>query len=75
MNLNKGDIIAIMDKVYIDFPGGKWADHFVIKKTFYALRDVPDNNGNVKLKNCRGRFIWYNVNVMPFEFIKGKADA
>jgi hypothetical protein len=45
-NIHKHDIIKVMEAVYIDYPGGPWWDHFVIKPVFYRVKTEPTNNGN-----------------------------
>ena len=33
-DIEKGDIVAIIKPVFIDFPGGAWSSHFVDKKVY-----------------------------------------
>lgn len=53
--INKGDIVAVINDEYIDFPGGTYSEHFVKTKHFYKVIDIPSNSGRLKLKNCHGK--------------------
>lgn len=44
----KGDIVAVIKPTYIDFPGGRWVDHFVDKKVYSKAID------------SKGRLSWLN---------------
>ena len=44
----KGDIVAVIKPTYIDFPGGRWVDHFVDKKVYFMAIESASNNGNFK---------------------------
>lgn len=71
--MKKGDIIAIQENIYIDYPGGRWYDHFVSKRKYYVLCDTPSNNGNVLLKDSKNKKMWYNVNIHPYKLIREAA--
>ena len=73
VNMQKGDIIAIQESIYIEYPGGRWKDHFTEKRRLYVLCDTPTNNGNVLLRNSQNIKRWYNVNVNKYQLVKGAA--
>lgn len=45
-DLKKGDIIRVVQDVFIEYPGGAWKDHFIKKPVLYVVNDAPTNNGN-----------------------------
>lgn len=60
--IEKGDIVAIRQNTYIDFPGGKWAEHFAPVTRFLMVTDDERNNGTIKAKDANGRFVWTHSN-------------
>ena len=56
--IEKGDIVAIRENKYIDFPGEKWAEHFAPVTRFLMVTDNERNNGTIKAKDAHGRFVW-----------------
>lgn len=58
--IGKGTIVTIIKSVYVDYQGGKYADHFVNKKVHYVANEFPSNNGNFKARNLNGT-TWLNV--------------
>lgn len=60
-SIDKGVIFTVKENVYIDFPGGKWNDHFVMKETFWSALEYPKNNGYFTARNSRGVEKWFNV--------------
>lgn len=60
MDVLKNDIVTVVKPVYIDFPGGKWSDHFVDKKVYYRATETATNNGNFKAIDSKGRLTWLN---------------
>lgn len=68
--MQKGDIIAIQDDIYIPFPGGAWIDHFVTKRKLYQLCDTPNNNGNVVIRNSQNKEKWFNIYMNRYIIIK-----
>lgn len=61
LSINKGDIVTVTESIYVDFPGGKWEDHFVSRKMHYIAMEIPSNNGNFKGRNFKGRIKWLNT--------------
>lgn len=59
-DVSKGDIVTVIKSVYIDFPGGNWADHFVDKKVYFRAIESASNNGNFKAIDSKGRLFWLN---------------
>lgn len=52
----KGDIVQYTESVYIDFPGGKWCDHFAdVKQLAVCLDTVPTNAGYFRAKDKTGK--------------------
>ncbi len=52
----KGDIVTIVRDVYIDYPGGRWCDHFSPKLMHYKVVDnTNSNNGYFKAKDSHGK--------------------
>ena len=60
--IEKGDIVAVRKNKYIDFPGGKWAEHFAPVTLFLMVTDDERNNGTIKAKDANGRFVWTHSN-------------
>lgn len=56
----KGDIVAVIKPTYIDFPGGRWVEHFVDKKVYFKAIESASNNGNFKAIDSKGRLSWLN---------------
>lgn len=52
--IKKGDIIQVIDPVYIEYPGGKWGEHFTNKKRFALVITDPTNNGNFITQDTKG---------------------
>ena len=59
--IDTGDIATVMESIYIDFPGGKWADHFVNARKHYIALDFPSNNGNFRGRDKNGIMKWLYV--------------
>jgi len=62
MMIDKGTMIKIMENIYIDFPGGAWKDHFVMRPRRLIAQDIPNNKGYFPAKDSSGR-IHYFVNI------------
>ena len=60
--IEKGDIVAIRENKYIDFPGEKWGEHFAPVTRFLMVTDNERNNGTIKAKDAYGRFVWTHRN-------------
>lgn len=60
ITIDKGDIITVIEKIYIDYPGGQYRDHFVDKKRYYVALEMESNNGNFKAKDKRGHIKHFN---------------
>lgn len=58
--INKGDIVTIIEKVYIDYPGGSYGEHFVERKTHLRVKTQPTNSGKFNAVNCRGK-VYHNI--------------
>lgn len=61
MDILKSDIVAILEPVYIDYPGGTWADHFVDKKRYYRAKESATNNGNFRAVDSKGKLAWLHT--------------
>lgn len=61
MDVFKNDIVAIIEPVYIDYPGGVWADHFVDKKRYYRAKETATNNGNFRAVDSMGKLAWLHT--------------
>lgn len=59
-DIEKGDIVAIIKPVFIDFPGGAWSSHFVDKKVYYKAIERSNNSGNFRAVDKLGRLNWIN---------------
>lgn len=60
MTIHKGDIIRVLQDIYITFPGGKYCNHFVKKEVLYLVQTEPTNNGNFQAINTKGIFRHFN---------------
>lgn len=61
VNINKGDIIRVNKNIYIEYPGGAWYDHFVIKAILYKVKTEPTNNGNFIAVTSTGEIEHFNT--------------
>lgn len=68
--IRKGSIIAVKVKTYIDFSGGAWADHFVVKRQLFRVLDMPGNNGSFKAAASDGKVRWFNGAADEIEVMK-----
>lgn len=61
---NRGDIIRITRHEYSENVGsGCYTDNFIAVVRYMVLTDTPSNNGNVKVKDSKGRITWLNTSV------------
>jgi hypothetical protein len=68
--IKKGSIVAVNVKQHVDFPGGKWKDHFVTKRQLFVAKELPTNSGNFKALASNGRLEFFNVVTNEVEIIK-----
>jgi hypothetical protein len=61
MIIHKGDIVTIETKKFVDFPGGRWCDHFVPCRKLLVAKEVPSNNGNFKAIDVHSNLFWLNT--------------
>lgn len=59
-DIQAGDIIAIEEPAYVEFEGGLYSDHFVMKKRYYMAIESQRNNGDFKAVNSKGIMRWIN---------------
>lgn len=59
--IDRGSIVRGHDYAFIDWPGGRWEDHFVPVRKLFVAMEAPSNNGNFKAKDSRGRVFWLNA--------------
>lgn len=52
--IKDGDIIIVKGKRYVDFPGGKWRDHFADCNLYLIVKSI-NNNGTIKAKDFKNR--------------------
>lgn len=57
-------------KKYVDFLGGAWADHFVMKRQLFRVLDMPGNNGSFKAAASDGKVRWFNDAADEIEVVK-----
>lgn len=60
-NIHKHYIIKALEEVFVDFPGGIWADHFVVKNKYYRVKTEPSNNGNFTAHDATGCLKHFNT--------------
>jgi len=58
----KGDIIAVKESTYIDFPGRPWHEHFFERTVYYIVKDnMQRNNGTFAARNIHTTTTFFNT--------------
>lgn len=64
---NIGDIVRVPVQVYVDFPGGAWRDHFVMRNKLYRVIDFRSSAGAILLQDSSAKVMWTSVTHAGFQ--------